>query len=896
MTSLIRTANNSAVNNAVKFLRDTTELFEVDSIEDDIPATSRKHRTTNGSPFNSMPQSLPSHTWKKYSSGLDEFLLPNDNDFSLDLSDRVGALERTVRDQLDEITCLKTALADVVRRLATVEHSAKNNTRASTTKQPASQSSRMPQGPFKVRDVPGLFNSSPLPSRPPVPSNDRHRIKRPSTPEPKRRTASFGNSDKQRLKRWGSNDSDTFLTESAFQYGSLAGSSRRSASLTNLSPRDRRGSSGSTSGGFQKEPQHNAASHSTYNQEEGYVRIYLRGRPVTNYLPSDVEDYDINAKHPAPTEKLKLDWVYGYRGRDCRCNLYLLPTGEIVYFMAAVVILYNVEEQNQRHYMGHNDDVKSIAVHPDSVTIATGQVAGHDAAEGKPHVRIWSSITLETLHVIGLGFFDRAVCSLSFSKVNVGVHLAAVDESNEHVLSLWDWKKEKKICETKSSQDPVLACEFHPMNDEQIITLGKGHIHFWNTAGGKLVKKSGIFEKYDKPKFVLSLAFTGNGDVITGDSNGNMYIWGKGNTRISQAVLGAHEGGIFSLCVMNDGQILSGGGKDKKVVLWTADYQQSETTQVPESTGPVRTLCKGKGENFYVGTTRNAILSGDMGGDFNTLVQAHTEELWGLAIHPTQGLFLTCGYDKNVILWDFEQHTQRWNKFMEDGCQSAGFHPSGEVVAIGMTSGRWVALDVENGDLYTVHTDGKEQHDIIRYSPNGEYLAVASHDNYIYIYSVKETGRKYSKVGRCSGHSSFVTHIDWSADSTKLQSNSGDYELLFWDAETCKQIVGSKETRDIEWATFTGVLGYPVCGIWPEGSDGTDVNTTARSGNGNILATGDDFGKISLFRYPVNHPKADCNSFKGHSSHVTSVAFNEDSTKLISTGGRDMSCMQWSVV
>nr|XP_054759122.1 echinoderm microtubule-associated protein-like 1 isoform X5 [Lytechinus pictus] len=328
-------ANNSAVNNAVKFLRDTTELFEVDSIEDDIPATSRKHRTTNGSPFNSMPQSLPSHTWKKYSSGLDEFLLPNDNDFSLDLSDRVGALERTVRDQLDEITCLKTALADVVRRLATVEHSAKNNTR-------------------------GLFNSSPLPSRPPVPSNDRHRIKRPSTPEPKRRTASFGNSDKQRLKRWGSNDSDTFLTETAFQYGSLAGSSRRSASLTNLSPRDRRGSSGSTSGGFQKEPQHNAASHSTYNQEEGYVRIYLRGRPVTNYLPSDVEDYDINAKHPAPTEKLKLDWVYGYRGRDCRCNLYLLPTGEIVYFMAAVVILYNVEEQNQRHYMGHNDDVKRL--------------------------------------------------------------------------------------------------------------------------------------------------------------------------------------------------------------------------------------------------------------------------------------------------------------------------------------------------------------------------------------------------------------------------------------------------------------------------------------------------------------------------------------------------------
>lgn len=49
---------------------------------------------------------------------------------------------------------------------------------------------------------------------------------------------------------------------------------------------------------------------------------------------------------------------YGYRGRDCRSNLHLLPTGEMVYFVAAAVVLYNVEEQSQRHYLGHTDDVK----------------------------------------------------------------------------------------------------------------------------------------------------------------------------------------------------------------------------------------------------------------------------------------------------------------------------------------------------------------------------------------------------------------------------------------------------------------------------------------------------------------------------------------------------------
>ena len=49
---------------------------------------------------------------------------------------------------------------------------------------------------------------------------------------------------------------------------------------------------------------------------------------------------------------------YGYRGRDCRNNLLILPTGEIVYHIAAVVILLDRVTGEQRHYLGHNDDIK----------------------------------------------------------------------------------------------------------------------------------------------------------------------------------------------------------------------------------------------------------------------------------------------------------------------------------------------------------------------------------------------------------------------------------------------------------------------------------------------------------------------------------------------------------
>lgn len=91
--------------------------------------------------------------------------------------------------------------------------------------------------------------------------------------------------------------------------------------------------------------------------------MFLRGRPILMYAPTDIKDtYDISKVQPAPSKKLKLDWVYGYRGKDCRSNLYQLPTGEMAYFVAAAVVLYNVDEQSQRHYLGHTDDVKRYCI------------------------------------------------------------------------------------------------------------------------------------------------------------------------------------------------------------------------------------------------------------------------------------------------------------------------------------------------------------------------------------------------------------------------------------------------------------------------------------------------------------------------------------------------------
>ncbi|XP_077836426.1 echinoderm microtubule-associated protein-like 2 isoform X17 [Macaca mulatta] len=589
--------------------------------------------------------------------------------------------------------------------------------------------------------------------------------------------------------------------------------------------------------------------------EDGSVKMFLRGRPVPMLIPDELAPtYSLDTRSELPSCRLKLDWVYGYRGRDCRANLYLLPTGEIVYFVASVAVLYSVEEQRQRHYLGHNDDIKCLAIHPDMVTIATGQVAG-TTKEGKPlppHVRIWDSVSLSTLHVLGLGVFDRAVCCVGFSKSNGGNLLCAVDESNDHMLSVWDWAKETKVVDVKCSNEAVLVATFHPTDPTVLITCGKSHIYFWTLEGGSLSKRQGLFEKHEKPKYVLCVTFLEGGDVVTGDSGGNLYVWGKGGNRITQAVLGAHDGGVFGLCALRDGTLVSGGGRDRRVVLWGSDYSKLQEVEVPEDFGPVRTVAEGHGDTLYVGTTRNSILQGSMHTGFSLLVQ--------------------------------------------DPARSAGFHPSGSVLAVGTVTGRWLLLDTETHDLVAIHTDGNEQISVVKFSPDGAYLAVGSHDNLVYVYTVDQGGRKVSRLGKCSGHSSFITHLDWAQDSSCFVTNSGDYEILYWDPATCKQITSADAVRNMEWATATCVLGFGVFGIWSEGADGTDINAVARSHDGKLLASADDFGKVHLFSYPCCQPRALSHKYGGHSSHVTNVAFLWDDSMALTTGGKDTSVLQWRVV
>ena len=89
------------------------------------------------------------------------------------------------------------------------------------------------------------------------------------------------------------------------------------------------------------------------------------------------------------------------------------------------------------------------------------------------------------------------------------------------------------------SSDPVLAVTFSHEDSSRIITSGKNSIVFWSLNGDSLKKRTGTFRNNPKPKYITTVAFTPEGQTVTGDSAGNIALWQKG-------IFLAHKGKVIT--------------------------------------------------------------------------------------------------------------------------------------------------------------------------------------------------------------------------------------------------------------------------------------------------------------------------------------------------------------
>ncbi|KAF0698173.1 Aste57867_11158 [Aphanomyces stellatus] len=629
-----------------------------------------------------------------------------------------------------------------------------------------------------------------------------------------------------------------------------------------------------------------------------------------------------------PKTTLALQHVHGYQGQNALNNVRYMDSNRIVYHAAALGIVFDANNHSQQFFEEHDDDIVSLALHPNRKNVATGQM-------GKvPKIHVWELgskgkyISLACLQ----GFHKRSVPVLSFS--TDGAILASMGNDDDHSIAIYKWKEGVLVASSKGVRNALMGLIHFPTSNEW-ISLGDKVITFWTEQGRNLNAKKAILGKDVTPQMfyaatVLPTATTAkpSAKLAVGTHDGSIYV--IENKTLSK-VIKAHTGPVFALFSSNSKAEWISGGKDGKVTIWDANLSALHSFDVAPSLGKLAGLSADtieKHKGFYairsvcfnnehtrvlVGTAGSDIAQFDRTSAKATIVtQGHClDELWGLAIHPTKHEYCTVGDDKTLRVWSLEHKMQLRMKPLEcmaRACAYTRIAPFWIAVGFGgrvgsgkkkhpKEGGIAVFTDDEKLDLVFEDKTSKEWVSEIKFSPNNALLAVGSHDDAIYLYPIENHKINAKKKLVFRAHSSYITHFDFSSgDSKYLQSNCGAYELLFCDTTTGKQITSARSLRDVAWDTWSCTLGWPVQGIWPPCADGTDINAVHRSHANDLLVTGDDFGKVKLFRYPAVAKNSVSYAYNGHASHVTSVRWFHNDSHVMSTGGNDRTIMQWKHV
>ena len=589
-----------------------------------------------------------------------------------------------------------------------------------------------------------------------------------------------------------------------------------------------------------------------------------------------------------PDAELTLDFAYGYRAQDCRSNLsYGDSSTEIVYHVAGIGIKYDLETKRQLFNLRHSDDVVCCTVHPEGHTVATGEI-GAD-----PKIVIWDSNSGSTLAVCE-GYHTRGVGLLQFSAD--GKLLYSVGMDDDHSVAVYgadpDSNLGQLIAKAKGSRAKMLALS--SFGERDFCTAGKREVKFWSCdpIKGAISSKKGLFGKKAKNTTCVSCCYLGP-DCVTGQADGSLYLW-KG--RNASVVRREHSKCVNTLSEWGNG--LASGGKDGLVILWSESLVKKRVFNVADFSNSainveVRSVCCME-QKVLLGLYSSEIFELDLAtGKDRALLGGHFGgELWGLDANPTTSNAVSVGDDGTLCVWDTKKCERTGVASLGGKARAVSYNHDGTFIAVGMYSGNVIVYQESKGGLVK-KADVKIAKDWIqclKYSPDGSMLAVGSHDNNIYLVETRTNTRR--KV--CKGHSSFITHLDWSGDSKFLQSNCGAYELLFWSSKDGKQVKNPSSLKDVMWHTWTCVLGWPVQGIWgSSGRGGNDIDACAKVGG--HLVVGSDDGKVSLCRFPCLQNSSGRKEYSGHSSHVTNITAGFEAKKVFSAGGRDRSILQWSI-
>lgn len=557
----------------------------------------------------------------------------------------------------------------------------------------------------------------------------------------------------------------------------------------------------------------------------------------------------------------------------------------------------------------------------------------------KPVVSIWDSRTCTTQYLVPeVQLYAVSCVAISPNKE----FIALVNLDKDHTISVYDWKTNVVVSKFYGGSNHLLGIFFLESNEGGgesgngglgLVSYGVKELRFWKgvTTRFPTSVRPRLGEQGTLQTFLCGEAFMGR--PVIGTSDGFLYAFSE--TALTNLAKG-HTGPLTALDVCAAKKWMVSGGKDGTVRVWNADMaciKEFVLDSLLESMNPsVRSVAfNATGTNLVIGTRASEIFevsvaTGARVGE-KSLVEGHgIRQLWGLASHPTKEECITTGDDSTLRwvnccffcldfvlslmfdffcfdfrLWDCRNYTQKRVLKMDTASRAVAYSPDGKLIAVGFGSGKRVKgklapkegafVIMRAADMKVVH-EGKDSNSAIRvvkFSPDFKTLAVASDDNNIYTYNVKD---EYSRRSTIKCHQSPVLFVDFSAESNYIVSVDSSRTVCYTEANTGVTIPTPEALRDEKWVTATNPYMWAVKGLWTSQPPGVVPVTVQKSWGGLLLAGGSNAGSLTVAHNPYPH-KAGFVQCSGHAGRISSLAWVAGDGAILSIGTKDHTLMQW---
>ncbi|KFG79385.1 putative meiotic recombination protein Ski8/Rec14 [Metarhizium anisopliae] len=268
-----------------------------------------------------------------------------------------------------------------------------------------------------------------------------------------------------------------------------------------------------------------------------------------------------------------------------------------------------------------------------------------------------------------------------------------------------------------------------------------------------------IFSIATTPKAVLSAG---------GSSTLHVHDTTDPSFPLKQSIPNAHKLGCHHISTSRNGKVAASAGFGGEVKLWALNQDTGEWSNSGEITGP-------------------AVKPG---------------EVWAVALSEDGSYLASTTNDGRINVWDITDEKKA--KIMEYETGSAGSGSFGMSVDLSR-DGKYTASGHQNGAVYIFNNDtGRILYSLsglskpvraVAFSPASSRLAAAGDAGIIALYDMKHG----EHVGNLTGHSSWITTIDWSDTGEFLLSGSMDGKVKVWSIERSACVATHSETDKALW-------------------------------------------------------------------------------------------------